>query len=589
MKEKLKQLLSTRFSLPKAALIEEAVGKLSLTEKVIFYSLASLLALSAGAALWQVSQSYTVEVKAYGGTLNEGVIGLPRFINPVLATSDADRDLTALVYSGLLKATPAGALAPDLAESYAISEDGLTYTFNLKKGLTFQDKKPLTADDVVFTIGKAQEPTIKSPKRPNWEGVEVVKVNNLQVKLKLRQPYPPFLENLTLGVMPKHLWNNIGSEEFQFSILNTEPVGSGPYKLKTVERNVSGTPLYYNLEAFDRSASGKPFIKNIIFHFYQNSADMLNAYGNGSIESLANISPQQASAIKAGGGRLERTPLPRVFAVFFNQNRQPVLANKEVRQALNIAADKEAVVTKVLNGDGIAIESPIPSGLLQKNEIPASKAPYESDAARVTAAKKILEDAKWKFNDKEKIYEKKVKKNTVPLAFSVSTSNAPELKATAEMLKAMWEKIGARVDVKIFDIGELNQNVIRTRKYDALLFGEIIGRDLDLFAFWHSSQRNDPGLNIALYANAKADKFLETARADGSLETRLEKYKSFEREVQNDIPAVFIYSPDFLYVAPKSLKGFSLGHITTPAERFLGIENWYLETEKVWKIFAPQQ
>lgn len=584
VKEKIKQLLSKRFALPKAALIEEAVGKFSLTEKFIFYALAALLVLSAGAALWQVNESFTVEVSSRGGTLTEGVIGLPRFINPILAVSDADRDLTALTYSGLLKPTAQGALVPDLAESYAVSDDGLTYTFTLKPGLTFQDKTPLSADDVVFTIQKAQDPGLKSPKRPNWEGVSATKVNDREIKLTLKQPYSPFLENATLGILPKHIWNSVASDEFQFSQFNTEPVGSGPYKLKSLERNGSGVSLYYRLEAFDRYVSGQPLIKNLIVRFYQNNSDLMSAYDNGAVQSMTNISPQQASAIRAKGGRVEHTPLPRIFAVFFNQNRAPVLANKEVRLALYRAVNKQAIVDRVLDGEGIAIDSPIPPGLLQKDLGGAYEKPASDDG--VAAAKKILEAAKWKWNDQKKVYEKKVKKDTVPLSFSISTSNAPELKAAALMIKDMWEKIGAQVEVKIFDIGELNQNVIRTRKYDALLFGEIIGRDLDLFAFWHSSQRNDPGLNVALYANVKADKLLESARTLSERASRLLKYRAFEREIQNDIPAIFIYSPDFLYVTPKNLQGFSLGHITIPAERFTNINQWYVETERVWKVFA---
>jgi peptide/nickel transport system substrate-binding protein len=245
-------------------------------------------------------------------------------------------------------------------------------------------------------------------------------------------------------------------------------------------------------------------------------------------------------------------------------------------------------VETVLNGEGIAIDSPIPPGLLPgKTKISASTENL-SEENRIAAAKKILQNAKWVWNDVKKIYEKKNKKETVELAFSISTSNAPELQAAAEMLKTMWEKIGASVTLKISEIGELNQNVIRSRKYDALLFGEIIGRDLDLFAFWHSSQRNDPGLNIALYTNAKADKLLEDARAISDQNTRFEKYAAFEREIKGDIPAIFIYSPDFLYVVPKRLKGFNLGRITVPAERFLNIEKWHLETDHVWQIFAPE-
>ncbi|MDO8590368.1 MAG: ABC transporter substrate-binding protein [bacterium] len=584
MKDKLKHLFSKHYNIPKSHIIEDAVKKFSLTEKIIFYTLVFTLCLSAATLLWQVNESYIVEIPSYGGTLTEGVIGLPRFINPILAISDADRDLTALIYSGLLKATPDGTLVPDLAESYSISDDGLTYTFTLKQGLTFQDKTPLTADDVIFTIGKAQDPSLKSPKRPNWEGVEAEKVNDRQIKLILKQPYSPFLENVTLGILPKHVWNAVGSEEFQFSKFNIEPIGSGPYKLKTIEKNASGIPLYYRLEAFGQYAFGKPFIKNLVFRFYQSNNDMIAAYDNKNIESMANISPQQGSDILAKGGLVERTPLPRVFAVFFNQNHAPVLANKEVRQALDIAVNKEAVVNSVLNGEGIGINSPIPPGLLEGNSTTTGKT-YANDDDRVAAAKKILENANWKFNDEKKIYEKKVKKDTIPLSFSISTSNAPELKAVAIMLKSMWEKIGAQVDVKIFEIGELNQNVIRTRKYDTLFFGEIVGRDLDLFAFWHSSQRNDPGLNIALYANAKVDKLLEEARANSDRNIRFDKYRALEQEIQNDIPAVFIYSPNFLYVVPKNLQGFSLGYITIPAERFINIEQWYVETERIWKIF----
>ena len=141
------------------------------------------------------------------------------------------------------------------------------------------------------------------------------------------------------------------------------------------------------------------------------------------------------------------------------------------------------------------------------------------------------------------------------------------------------------MEVKIFEPGDLNQN-IRARKYDALLFGEIIGRDLDLFAFWHSSQRKDPGLNIALYANSKADKLLEDARKIENKSDRMEKYKQFEAEIEKDTPVVFLYSPDFIYIIPAKVRGYSIGQIITPAERFLNVNDWYVNTGKVWKIFA---
>jgi peptide/nickel transport system substrate-binding protein len=173
------------------------------------------------------------------------------------------------------------------------------------------------------------------------------------------------------------------------------------------------------------------------------------------------------------------------------------------------------------------------------------------------------------------------------LVFSLSTSNVPELKSAAEAVKSTWEKIGAKVELKIFETGDLNQNVIRPRKYDALLFGEVVGRDPDPFVFWHSSQRNDPGLNIALYTNITADKLLEKARTVSDEEKRKEIYRQFQEEVEKDAPAVFLYSPYFIYIVPHALKGIDdTSGITVPSERFGQIYKWHLGTEKIWKIFA---
>ena len=182
--------------------------------------------------------------------------------------------------------------------------------------------------------------------------------------------------------------------------------------------------------------------------------------------------------------------------------------------------------------------------------------------------------------------EKKNKKIVTQLKFSLATGDVPELKDTAKLIKEDWEKIGAKVDLKIFDVGDLNQNIIRPRKYDALFFGEIVGFNGDPFAFWHSSQRNDPGLNIALYTNTKADKILESLRGTLDKEDRAVKYLDFGREIEKDVPAVFVYSPDFTYLIDENLSGIALGNITIPSDRFAGINNWYLKTDNVWRPLA---
>ena len=197
----------------------------------------------------------------------------------------------------------------------------------------------------------------------------------------------------------------------------------------------------------------------------------------------------------------------------------------------------------------------------------------------------MLAKAGWTLNPKTGILEKKSKGATLTLSFSISTGDAPELKAVGQILKEAWNQIGVKVDVLVFEMNDLNQNVIRPRAFDALLFGEVVGRDADVYPFWYSSERNDPGLNIAEYANSKVDKLLDTARQTKSDTTKKQSYVSFIQEIKKDGPAVFLYTPNYLYVVQKKVQNISNGELSVPQDRFLGINNWYIETNKVWKIF----
>ena len=590
MKENINSFLSKitkRFKLPFEGRLSSAIASFTLKEQVVFLFFILLLVASAFGLLWKVNQSLAVKVPAKGGSLVEGVVGTPRFINPLFAISDADRDVTALVYSGLMRATEGGVLVPDLAERYVVSKDGLQYIFTLKDEIVWHDGKPITADDIVFTIQKAQDPTLRSSKRASWDGVTVEKINDKEVKFILEQPYAPFLENTTMGILPKHIWQDIDIEQFGFSKFNFEPIGSGPYKITDIKKDKAGIPKYYDFVPFKKYALGEPYISKIRVRFYSNIDVLLEAFDDGQVESIHSISPQSAEKLSLQGNRVENTPFPRVFGIFFNQNQAKIFTDKTVRKALNSAVDKESIVNEILYGYATIIDSPIPPGALGYNGHIANNE-FTSPEERVLYARELLENDGWKFDAGSNVMVKETKKEISELAFSISTSDVPELKEVANALKEQWEKIGARVDVKIFEIGSLNQNVIRPRKYDTLLFGEIVGRGSDLFAFWHSSQRLDPGLNIALYANITADKLLEDAREITSIKERTEKYKVFQDEVKNDIPAIFLYSPDFIYVLPKKIQGLKLESATTPSERFLNVANWYIETDNVWKIFVNE-
>lgn len=581
--KELRILLMRRFSIPQERPARRILRSFTIAEKAVFYFFASIFILSGITLLWKVSDAYLVEVPTRGGTMTEGVVGNPRFINPVLAISEADKNLTALLYSGPVRITSEGEIENDLAEEVIISNDHRTYTVRIQADAQFHDGMPVTADDIIFTIQKITDPIIKSPKRGNWDGVTIEKVDDRTVSFTLKQAYTPFIYNLAIGILPKHIWKNVSGDEFSFSQFNTLPVGSGPYKVERVERNSGGIPNFYKLTPFENISSKAPFIENLVFRFYPNETMLIEAYNGHAIESLSGISPEKVLELKANGSRVISSPLPRVFAVFFNQNQSKVLLNKEVRQALDLASPKEEIVEKVLGGYGMTIDSPLPAGIYSWTSEKKDDLPLDE---RIELAKELLAKYGWQPNKETGILEKKSAGGIMVLSFSISTGNALELRAVADELVAAWQKLGAKVDVLVFETGDLNQNVIRPRNFEALLFGEVVGRDTDLYPFWHSSQRTDPGLNIALYANSRADKFLDNARSASQPEVIEKNYKAFVDELQADVPAVFLYTPGFLYVVPEKMESINLGSLTVSQDRFLGIKDWYIETNKVWKIFV---
>ena len=561
------------------------IKKFSSTEKFVFSALVIAALVTMLIMVFTINNNFLIEMPSRGGNLNEGIIGLPRTINPVLAITDADKDIGALVYAGLTKDN-GDDITMDIAQSYTLSSDGLTYDFILRDNVHFQDGSKLTADDVAFTIQKIQDPALKSPRGSDWANVTVKVISPTEIQFTLKQPYSPFLTNTAVGILPKHIWGSVSDDQFIFSEYNISPVGAGPYKVSGISRDSGGIPTTYSLSTWGGYFATQPFMSNITFNFFADEAKALAALDNGSIDSMPSVSAGPAARLATDSAQaytILSTPLPRVFGVFFNQNHSAVLADKTVRQALDMSIDRNAIIKTVLSGYGLPIHSPLPPGLDPASYFTASST---SNDANIAVAQTMLEKAGWK-KGADGIYIKKVGKTaTTTLAFDIYTADAPDLTQAADLVQKAWTSLGAQVNVKVFEAGDLYQNVIRTRSYDALLFGEQIGKDQDLYAFWHSSQRNAPGLNVSMYTNSKADKLLETIRTINDDAARSKAYAQLDQIIQTDIPAIFLYAPDFIYAVPKSLRGITLSSVTVPTDRFSSIQSWYIQTEKVWKVFA---
>jgi len=490
--------------------------------------------------------------------------------------NDADKDLARVIFSGLLKYDNQGNLIPDLAQNYVIGDSGKTYDVFLKKNAFWHDGKQVSADDVIFTLQVIQDADFRSPLRVNWAGIDVEKIDDFAVRFKLKNAYAPFLYNLTFGILPKHVWQNVSASDFALSEKNLKPTGSGPYVFKQLEKNKDGTIKSIELTASKKFYLNGPFINQLTFRFYPDEDKAIAALKKSEIQGLSYISPQNYSVLENNSKdmfNIFAIRLPRYFALFFNQSQSKVLADKNVRIALAQALDKDKLINQVLHGFGEKVDSPIIPGML------GFSSDIKTYGYDFQAASSTLGSAGWVDKNSDGIREK----DGQALEFTLSTIPWQELSQTAEFLKDAWSGIGVKVNIETKETANLIQENIRPRQYQALLFGELLNIDPDPFAFWHSSQVKDPGQNLSIYENAQVDAILQDARQDLDPASRAKKYQQFNRIISQDIPAIFLYAPDYLYPVSAQLMGADFKIMVSPSDRFSQIENWYISTRRAWK------
>lgn len=579
----------------------EAAASFTKKQSVIFLSLVVLSIILVVILLAKINSTFMVSVPVSGGSITEGIIGVPTLVNPVGAITDADKDLTALVYSGLMRKDEYGEIIPDLASSYEISPDGKNYTFILKDDARFHDGEKVTADDVVFTIEKIKDPIVKSPRRMSWDGVSVYKTDDKTVVFTLAQPYISFLDNTTIGILPVHLWKDVNVNEFNINPLNTsKAIGSGPYKIVSVSKNNDGIPEEYKLKRFTRFALGKPLIKRINIVSFSNEKDLIKALTNGSIDQAGGVSSENSEMLEKEGFAIHTATLPRIFGIFFNSEKNKIFSDENVVRAIDMGIDRQEIVNKILGGYGSVIHNPVPGDVVYDENI------ENYERSRVDEAVNLLDKAGWKLGEDgirtkggttSKVVTKKVNGKTVKqtvnsqepltrLSFSIITGDTPELRQTAELIKEQLAKIGVEVNIdRVYETGQLNQ-LIRAREYEALFFGQVVNHESDLYSFWHSSQKRDPGLNIAMYNNPKVDSALELIQKILKPEDRMGKYENLKKEFDAKIPAILIYSPEYIYATSPSLNNIYLETITISSDRLSSVYKWAADRDNVWKIFT---
>lgn len=544
---------------------------LSPTESLALKILSSLILIALVVLLYFNYFQKLVEVPKNGGDFTEGLIGSPLYVNPILAQSyvDADMDLSRLIFSGLLKYDEKLEPVPDLVEKYEISEDQKTYTFYLKQNAKWHDGEKLTAGDVVFTINCIQNPDFKSPLWRSFVGVTAEKVDDYTVKFTLKEPYAAFLNLLTVGLLPQHLWYDFPAESARLAIYNQKPIGSGPYKLKSLIKEKSGIIKAYTLEKNNDFYGKIPYINKLVFKFYPDYENAINALTNKEVQSISFLPKEYFSKFSNKRDiNLYNFGLSQYTAIFFNKKNNALLDNDKIRQALAMAIDKNKIIDDVLQNQGQAIDGPILPGFLGYNK---DIKKYEYNPQK---ALEILAADGWTPDGEV------LKKKGQELKISLTTVEQDEYIKVATMIKDFWNVIGVNVDLQIISQATMENDIINPRNYQVLLYGEIIGYDPDLFSFWHSSQRESPGANLSNYINKKVDQLLEEARINSDIKIRDQKYQEMQNLLIADLPAIFLYSPTYAYPVSKEIKGISIQRIATPSDRFINIEDWFIKTKK---------
>lgn len=540
----------------------------SRVERQLF--LGSFIVFVVASVFWASSYFYrnTTAIPVASNQYTEGIIGQPIFINPVLAgNNDADRDLSEILFSNLLA----------LIDRYTVSPDGKTWNLVLKTDLLWDDGKPLTSDDVIFTIDSIQNPESRSPLFLTWQGVIADRISELEIEFTLRTPYAFFLDNLkSLKIIPKHIFGIIPTANFRLSDYNLEPVGSGPYKFAAFQKKKDGFITEYNFETNKNYVSKKPFIQKLNIKFFSDAEELLKAFNTRKIDGFGDLSPKNIEDIKLNHQIVEIN-IPRYYAIFFNPNSQEVLKSQAVKSALTLATNKNKIAEIALDNKALIVDQPLLPFLPDFQASSAGQKEFNLDKAN-----ELLDKDQW-VRGSDGIREKKSGKATLRLEFDLIVPQITFLMETANLIKEGWQNIGVKLNPIILNPSDVVTEVIKTRDYQMILFGNILKLNPDVFSFWHSSERFYPGLNLSLYSNKKVDGLLEAIRKNFDEASRKEQIQQLESLIIEDQPAIFLFSPTYLYVGPKTLGGFPEKILTTPSSRFENINQWYLNTARVFK------
>ncbi|HEY5982886.1 MAG TPA: peptide ABC transporter substrate-binding protein [Anaerolineales bacterium] len=513
---------------------------------------------------------------APGGVYSEGIIGALGRLNPLLDWHNpADRDADRLLFSGLVRFDARGLPQPDLAESWGVSADGTIYNFTLRPNAVWHDGVAVTSDDVIFTIDLIKSSSLFPPDiKSLWEQIEVKQLNDKNLKFTLPEPFAPFLDYATFGILPKHILASTPPAQLDSAAFNINPVGTGAYKfdhLIVEGGKIAGLVLTVN----DQYYAAKPYIQQIVFRYYADSRTALDAYEQGEVlgvsEITADVLPEALADPKLS---LYTGQLPQIGIVLLNTKSQeaPFLQNANVRRALLLGLNRNYIISSILHGEAIVATGPV---------LPGSWAYYDG-IERLSydpeGAIQLLKEEGYVIPASGGSVRAK---DNAALDFVLVHPDDPLHTQIAQAIQQQWGQIGVQVNLQGVPNDQLIPSYLGPRTYEAALVELNMARtpDPDPYPFWHQAEATG-GQNYSQWDNRAASEYLESARTETDFTIRARHYRNFQVLFQKELPSLPLYYPVYSYAVDAQVQGVQIGPLYERSDRFLLVNSWYLVTRR---------
>ncbi|MDX2139631.1 MAG: ABC transporter substrate-binding protein [Chloroflexota bacterium] len=522
------------------------------------------------------------------GTLREGLVGDIARLNPVFADlNPVDRDITSLIYEGLMRTNDYGEPIFALANSLVISSDGLEYVFTLRNDVLWQDGTPFTARDVGYTME-----ILRSPDFPGsdgrtrfWRTVETEILGDYLVRFRLTQPLATFLDELQIGILPEHALRGTNAAQLASHPFNLTPIGTGPYQLERIIMGSDGRATQVRLRAApvyrQRLQTGGGYsIERIQFDLFPTFDAAAQALNRGDIDALA------------AGSRAERQRLfdvtnasttlnlytqiePTLGVLIFNWERESTRFFREqrVRVALQTGLDRASVIERNLSNIAVEADSPLmPGSWAYLPDLPwaaydpaSARAQLDVANQRAATATPVPEG------------EPTLPPSSGSYNFSILVANDPALVAVAQEIATQWAQLNVNVTVDAVTTDTYRQR-LTNGEFDSALVELSLGTsaDPDIYAFWHQGQTAPNGLNYGAADDGRISELLERARRDASGINRIELYRRFQQQFVERAIAIPLYYPLFTYVVSRTVNGVQLGFMGAPDDRFRTLSDWQI-------------